>query len=67
MLKGENIKDNLEPYEIDECRKRVEEFIDNTDPSATIILADRLKINECFYYFKHIYKDLEKKGGPPTK
>ena len=37
----------------------VEEFIKDEDPTAAIILTDRLKLNECFHYFK----DLLKKGG----
>lgn len=37
----------------------VDEYIETDDPSAALILNDRLKINECFYYFKNILK----KGG----
>jgi hypothetical protein len=39
----------------------VEEFIDTTDPSKTLVLADRLMINQCFYHFKHLFKDMLKK------
>ena len=63
LLKGGKQKDHLEPEDIDECRKLVDEFITNRDPSATIALADKLKINQCFYHFKHIYLDLKKRGG----
>jgi kinesin family protein 6/9 len=63
LLKGGNQKDHLEPEDIDECRKLVDEFIASKDPSATIPLADKLKINQCFYHFKHIYLDLKKRGG----
>lgn len=27
------------------------------------MFADRLMINQCFYHFKHLYKDLAKKKG----
>eukprot|EP00826_Nyctotherus_ovalis_P063340 TRINITY_DN9282_c0_g1_i10.p1 TRINITY_DN9282_c0_g1~~TRINITY_DN9282_c0_g1_i10.p1 ORF type:complete len:584 (+),score=206.55 TRINITY_DN9282_c0_g1_i10:821-2572(+) len=72
LLKGGKQKEHLEPEDIDECNKLVEEFISNKDPSATILLADKLKINQCFYHFKHIYLDLKKRGGngpvePPSK
>ena len=38
----------------------VDEFVAADDPSASIILNDRLKINECFYYFKSL---LQRGGG----
>lgn len=63
MLKGGSNKDHLEPEEIEDCRKKVKEFIDSKDPSQTIILNDRLMINECFFYFKHMYNDQIKSGG----
>ena len=37
----------------------VEEYIKDEDPTAAIILTDRLKLNECFHYFKSLLK----KGG----
>ena len=37
----------------------IDDYIDNDDPEAAIILNDRLKINQCFYYLKNIFK----KGG----
>jgi hypothetical protein len=33
----------------------VEEYIKDEDPSAAIILTDRLKLNECFYHFKNLF------------
>jgi hypothetical protein len=39
----------------------VDDYLKDEDPSAAIILTDRLKINECFYYIKSIVK----KGGIP--
>jgi kinesin family protein 6/9 len=63
MIKGEDVKDHLTSEDIDRCNKMVEEFIDTTDPSKTLVLADRLLINQCFYHFKHMYKDMSKKKG----
>ena len=57
MVKGETTKDTLENYEIEDCKNKVTEFLESTDPSAVMILNDRLKINECFYYFKHLLKN----------
>lgn len=35
MLKGGGeVKDHLESYEIDECKRKVDEFINSEDPSA---------------------------------
>ena len=58
MIKGEQTKYVLENYEIEDCKGKVNEFIESSDPSAVIILNDRLKINECFYYMKHLLKNL---------
>eukprot|EP01022_Parablepharisma_sp_SALTPOND_P021086 TRINITY_DN401_c1_g1_i1.p1 TRINITY_DN401_c1_g1~~TRINITY_DN401_c1_g1_i1.p1 ORF type:complete len:486 (-),score=56.88 TRINITY_DN401_c1_g1_i1:79-1536(-) len=63
LLKGGSHKEHLDPEDIDKCNKMVEEFITNRDPSATIILPDKLQINQCFYHFKHMYLDLQKRGG----
>lgn len=72
MLKGgEAVRDNLNSEDIDRCNKMVEEFIDSSDPSRNLVLADRLMINQCFYHFKHLYKDMSKKnkggGGSESK
>lgn len=58
LLKGEESKENLTSEDVDRCNKLVEDFVDSADPSKTIILSDRLMINQCFYHFKHLYKDL---------
>ena len=43
----------------------VKDFIDTSDPGKTLVLPDRLMINQCFYHFKYLFKNLEKrKGGP---
>lgn len=28
-----------------------------------MVLPDRLMINQCFYYFRNLYKNMEKKKG----
>jgi kinesin family protein 6/9 len=33
MLKGSDSKDHLEQYEVEECKKKVEEFLQSDDPS----------------------------------
>lgn len=64
MLKGSGEeKDHLESYEIDECKRQVDEFLNSKDPSSVLILNDRLKINECFFYLKHIYNNQLKSGS----
>jgi|JI6StandDraft_1071083.scaffolds.fasta_scaffold03897_3 hypothetical protein len=37
--------------------------MDTDDPSVKIILNDRLKIQECFYYFKMICREARATGG----
>lgn len=63
LLKGGDAKESLTSEDIERCNKMVEEFIDSSDPSKTLVLADRLLINQCFYHFKHLFKDLNKKKG----
>jgi hypothetical protein len=59
LLKGgEGVKESLNSEDIDRCNKMVEDFIGTTDPMKTIILSDRLMINQCFYHFKHLFKDM---------
>lgn len=60
---GVAIKDNLEANEIDECHKMVEEFLNSKVPGQQIVLTDRLRMNECFYHLRHLYKDLERRVG----
>ena len=40
----------------------VTEFIKSNE-HRTLVLPDRLMINQCFYHFKTLYKTLEKKQG----
>lgn len=63
LLKGtDDDEDMLTPEAIDECNQQVEKYIKNTDPSATLVLTDRLRINQSFYHFKTLYKNLAKKA-----
>ena len=64
MLKGGSQKDHLTGEDVDRCNKMVEDFIRTDDPSQTLVLPDRLLINQCFYHFRSMYKQIEKnKGG----
>ena len=51
--------------DIERCNLMVKDFID-TNEHKTLVLPDRLMINQCFYYFKSLYKNLEKKKGGPS-
>jgi hypothetical protein len=64
LLKGEDAKDELDKYDIEECHKQVDQYIETEDPSAALVLSDRLKINECFYYLKTMLKS---GGGRPIQ
>ena len=64
------MKESLTAEDIDRCNKMVEEFLDSNDPMKQMgVVADRLMINQCFYHFKHLYKDIFKKnkGGGGAK
>ena len=63
LMKGQDTKEELDKYDIEDCHKLVNQYIESDDPSATIILNDRLKLNECFYFLKNIIK---KGGGRPA-
>ena len=65
MARGEEQKDHLSAEDIERCNLMVKDFIDTSDPSKTLVLPDRLMINQCFYHFKSLFKNMErKKGGP---
>ena len=63
LLKGADAKEELAPEDIDKCNKMVERFIASTDPSDSLVLSDRLLIGQCFAHFKHLFRDLQKRGG----
>ncbi len=59
LMKGGEDKEELDKYDIQDCHKLVEDYVKDQDPAAAIILTDRLKVNECFYYLKTLLR----KGG----
>ena len=63
MVKGGEQKDHLTSEDIERCNLAVKDFIDSTDMSKSLVMPDRLMINQCFYFFKTLYKNLEKKKG----
>ena len=64
MARGGEQKEHLTAEDIERCNIMVKDFID-TSEHKTLVLPDRLMINQCFYYFKSLYKNLEKKKGGP--
>ena len=65
MAKCGEQRDHLSGEDIERCNLMVKYFIDSNE-HKTMVLPDRLMINQCFYYFKSLYKGLEKKkGGAP--
>jgi kinesin family member 6/9 len=64
LAKGGNHKESLDPEDIERCNLMVNNFIKTNEENTTLVLPDRLLINQCFYYFKQLYRNLEKgKGG----
>jgi hypothetical protein len=61
-LKGGEQKDHLTSEDIERCNIMVKDYIDTNDPHKTLVLPDRLLINQCFYHFKTLYKSLETKN-----
>lgn len=64
MVKGGEQKEHLTAEDIERCNLMVKDFIDSNE-HKTLVMPDRLMINQCFYYFKTLYKNLEKKTGGP--
>jgi kinesin family protein 6/9 len=54
-------KTSLDSTEVEECKQIVENYVKTNDPSAKIVLTDMIKINECFYHFKHLFNDMSKR------
>ena len=64
LVKGEGMKESLTGEDIERCNVMVNNFIRSDDPGQTLVLPDRLMINQCFYQFRTLYKALQvKKGG----
>ena len=55
LVKGEGMKDSLTTEDIDRCNVMVNNFIKSDDTSQTLVLPDRLMINQCFYHFRNLY------------
>ena len=56
LLKGGEAKEQLTAEDVDRCNHMVANFIKSDDPSASIVLPDRLLINQCFYHFKTLFQ-----------
>jgi len=66
LVKGEGMKEHLTSEDIDRCNAMVNNFIKSEDAGSSLVLPDRLMIDQCFYYFRNLYKQLNtKKGGGP--
>ena len=63
LVKGGDQKEILNAEDIDRCNHMVQNFIKADDPTATLVLPDRLMINQCFYHFRNLYAQARKKGG----
>jgi kinesin family protein 6/9 len=62
MAKGGEQKEQLTGEDIERCNLMVKDFID-TSEHKSMVMPDRLMINQCFYHFKSLYKNLERKTG----
>lgn len=49
LVKGEGMKESLTSEDIERCNAMVSNFIKTDDPGQTLVLPDRLMINQCFY------------------
>jgi kinesin family protein 6/9 len=55
LIKGGNQKEVLTSEDIERCNTMVNNFIKNESDAASMVLPDRLMINQCFYYFRSLY------------
>ena len=58
LVKGEGMKESLTAEDIERCNHMVNNFIKSDDPGQTLVLPDRLMINQCFYYFRTLYHNM---------
>ena len=64
LVKGDGMKEHLTSEDIERCNAMVNNFIKSDDAGSSLVLPDRLMIDQCFYYFRNLYKQLNsKKGG----
>jgi kinesin family member 6/9 len=61
LMKGKDQKSVLDQEDLTNCKKIVDDYLQDEDYKAKINLKDMLMINECFSIIKSYYKDLEKK------
>lgn len=64
LIKGEKQRDHLSAEDVERCNQMVAHFVKSTDPEETLVLPDRLMINQCFYQFRNMLKQAQKGGGP---
>lgn len=57
LLKGEDSKEFLDQYDIEDCHKKVDGFIKSTNSSEVLVFNDRLMIQECFQYFRSLVRN----------
>ena len=64
LVKGDNMKEHLTTEDISRCNVMVNNFIKSDEAGSSLVLPDRLMIDQCFYYFRTLYKQMStKKGG----
>ncbi len=63
LVKGEGMKESLTSEDIERCNMMVKNFIKTNDQNDTIVMPDRLMINQCFYYFRNLYHEMSRKKG----
>ena len=56
MAKGGEQRESLTGEDIERCNLAVKDFIDSNDMSKSLVMPDRLMINQCFYHFKTLFK-----------
>lgn len=66
LLKGGDDKEFLDQYDIEDCHREVDNYINNADGKAILVFNDRLRMQECYSYFKALVK-AGGKFAPPSK
>ena len=68
LLKGQDCKEFLDQYDIEDCHKKVDKFMEG-GPGEILVFNDRLMIQECFQYFKSMMKGkgVSSSGGGGSK
>ena len=63
LLKGGKQKDHLSQEDIERCNAMVTNYIKSNDPEETLVLPDRLMMNQCFYQFRTLLNKARQGGG----